>query len=214
MQIVAICLFSILFLNGVLCQIECKSSGITCPDPYTFQFCANITDKVLVYGTPTKCPLGTICDNEGFFACKVGTLPTTTPSPTTVFACNGPAKFPTAVCNQYLECVLNFFIWAPVTNTCPKGQNFDPALNECSENYSCGPDAITVEPPVEPKCNGAGKFPGPTPNQYYECEFIWFQFQPTLKSCLEGQIFDVTVSLCVQIPLTDDESASTKQSVK
>nr|XP_008196947.1 PREDICTED: uncharacterized protein LOC100141878 isoform X2 [Tribolium castaneum] len=205
MRVVAVCLFTILFFDGVLSQIGCKSSGIRCSDPYTFQFCANFTNKILTYGTATKCPSSTICDNEGFFPCKVGTIPTTTPQP--MPACNGPAKFLTSVCNQYLECVFSFLFWTPITNTCPAGQNFDPVLKECSEKYSCGPDAITAEPPViPPKCNGGGKLPGPTPNQYYECEFIWFQFQPTLKSCFEGQMFDVNVSLCVQMPETESVS--------
>mgnify|MGYP005984472915 CR=1 FL=1 len=50
---------------------------------------------------------------------------------------------------------------------------------------------------ADPKCTGSGRLPGPTSNQYYECELIWFQWQPQLKTCPDGQIYDKTTAQCV-----------------
>ncbi|KAJ3648600.1 hypothetical protein Zmor_020393 [Zophobas morio] len=184
--------------DAIFCTGECKESGIRCPDPYSYQICVNMSDYAVAATTAKQCPDGTICTDQGNFPCKVGTVPvpTTTPKPTTLPPCSGPAKFPTSSCNTYFECVQTLWWWSPATQTCPDGQNFDPSTAECSNTYKCGPSTTTVAP-SDPKCTGSGRLPGPTSNQYYECELIWFQWQPQLKTCPDGQTYDKTTAQCV-----------------
>jgi hypothetical protein len=155
--------------------------------------------------------------------CKWGTVPptTTTPLPTTLPACFDGSKFPAKLCNEYYECIQVLWWWEPQLKSCPDGQGFDPASSECAPaaTVPCGHEltttTTTVAPEAPPSCDGAGRYPGPADNQYYECAYAWFRWRPYLQTCPDEQVYDKSAQECVGgtvltgVPLGEEVSATT-----
>jgi hypothetical protein len=139
----------------------------------------------------------------------------------TLPACFDGSKFPAKLCNEYYECIQVLWWWEPQLKSCPDGQGFDPASSECAPaaTVPCGHEltttTTTVAPETPPSCDGAGRYPGPADNQYYECAYAWFRWRPYLQTCPDEQVYDKSAQECVGgtvltgVPLGEEVSATT-----
>lgn len=54
---------------------------------------------------------------------------------------------------------------------------------------------VTGTPPTS--CDGPGKYPGTTCNQYYECVEVMYWYELVTQKCNSGESFSSTAQACV-----------------
>ncbi|XP_063905743.1 uncharacterized protein LOC135124541 isoform X2 [Zophobas morio] len=140
------------------------------------------------------------------------TAATPAPPPIVVPECSGPSRHPAPICYQYYECIQIGWWWAPELKSCSPGESFDVILGVCYPSYvvDCQQRSTTTKaptpttaattprpPPQVPECHGFSKHPAALCYQYYECGQMWWWWEPTLKTCPEGQGFDEKRGRCI-----------------
>ncbi|XP_044264864.1 uncharacterized protein LOC123011483 [Tribolium madens] len=130
------------------------------------------------------------CPQGELFDLSLGTC--AIPPPVTKPKCKEPGKYPALQCFQYFECVRKWWWWETKLRNCPKGQAFDPFTKTCV----CAGVLKCSLPSSGISCEGPGTQLGFNCSEYYDCtKFLWW-WQPVLKKCPDGQIYDTKTCQC------------------